>query len=416
MMYERMMEVTFRHIALKMAGLLRPASILLLSALTALTVVSCGGSDDDATPEPPVPQPKADTPIAFSGSLSEDKSESHARTRATTALLSDTHQTFYVWGYKNLNATTTENVMQSYTVNYVSGSAGTTTTNSNGWEYVNQQPSGGTEQSIKYWDFTATDYRFFGYAGSTESSSAPRFSCSLGSSSVSISFDASVASNPQQDPVALPLTANTPLYSKLWYKTGAAIASDISPVTLEFLQPYVKVRFMFRQSESAETVFTLTDKRFRPTPPTGSGTQKEIATAGTFTVTYPMSGAMTENWSVSSVTATLKNVTEGEYEYQGFTQDYYEAASNATDEVKAGEKMWYVVLPAVDQGSYTLSVKVNNDPRTVVVPAQYMDWQPGYEYTYIFKITDPGGVELEGVKAGFNPWTVYTGVRDIYNW
>lgn len=395
-----MMEVTFRHIALKMAGLLRPASILLLSALTALAVLSCGGSDDTSTPEPPVPpQPKADTPIVFSGSLSEDKSESHARTRATTALLSDTHQTFYVWGYKNLNATTTENVMQNYTVNYVSGSAGTTTSNSNGWEYVNQQPSGGTEQSTKYWDFTASDYRFFGYAGNGVT---PTYSSSGNANhpSVSLSFgvDATTAN-------LTTLTSATTLYSKLWYKTGKAIASDISPVTLEFLQPYVKVRFMFRQSESSEMVFILTGQRFSPT-----NAEKKIYTKGSFKITYPLTEAMEESWSVTPGSESTDYLT-------AFTQDYYEAASGETDEgILARQRKWYVVLPAVNQGTYTLLVNVNNDPRTVVVPAQYMDWQPGYEYTYIFKITDPGGVELESVQAGFNPWTVHTGERTIYNW
>ena len=400
-----------------LTGLKRLVGSLLLLAVTVLIVVSCGGSDDTPdTPNPPVPQqPKTDIPIAFSGSLSEGESESHARTRATTTPLSATHQTFYVWAYKNPASGSTETVMKDYTVNYVSGSAGSTSSNSTGWEYVNQQASSGTEQSIKYWDFTATDYRFFGYAGTnvkktyTPNETAP--------TSVSLSFDASVASNPQQDPVALPLDASTLLYSKLWYKANGELpAQKDLPVTLQFLQPYVKVRFMFRQSESAETVFALTDMNFRPTPPTGSGTQKEIATEGTFSVTYPMSGAMTEDWSVppASVTATLNHVTEGEY--KGFTQDYYEAASDATDEVKAAQKMWYVVLPAKDQGTYTLSVKVNNELRNVVVPAQYMNWQPGYEYTYIFKITDPGGVELDGVQVGFSPWTEITGSKDIYNW
>ena len=395
-----MMNVTFRHITLRMAGLLKPASVLLLSALTALTVMSCGGSDDDATPEPLLPQPKGDIPIAFSGSLSEEKSESHARTRATIAPLSDTHQTFYVWGYKNLNATTTENVMQSYTVNYVSGSAGTTTSNSSGWEYVNQQPSGGTEQSIKYWDFTATDYRFFGYAGSGVT---PAYSSSGDANhpSVSLSFavDATTAN-------LTTLSASTPLYSKLWHKNGSAIASDISPVTLEFLQPYVKVRFLFRQSESAEMIFVVTEQSFGPTD-----TNKKIYTKGTFTTTYPLAGTSTEEmWNVTPGTEDTDYLT-------ALTQDYYEAALDETDAgILARQRMWYVVLPAVNQGTYTLLVNVNNDPRTVVVPAQYMDWQPGYEYTYIFKITDPGGVELESVQAGFNPWTVHTGERTIYNW
>ena len=388
----------------RVADLMRLACILLLTALTALVVVSCGGSDDTPdtpTPNPPVPpQPKVDAPIAFSGSLSEGESESHARTRATTNPLSATHQTFYAWAYKNTSSAP-ENVMQNYTVNYTSGSAGTTTSNSSGWEYVNQQPGGGTEQSIKYWDFTANDYRFFGYAGSGVT---PSYSISGDANhpSVSLSFavDATTAN-------LTTLSASTPLYSKLWHKVGSAIASDISPVTLEFLQPYVKVRFLFRQSESAETIFILTEQSFRPTD-----TNKKIYTKGTFTMTYPLAETSTEEtWNVTPRTE------ETDYYLTALTQDYYEAASDETDpNILAHQKMWYVVLPTVYQGTYTLTVKVNNDPRTVVVPEQYMDWLPGYEYTYVFKITDPGGVELESVQAGFNPWTVYSGAKNIFNW
>lgn len=405
-----MMEVTFRHIALKMAGLLRPASILLLSALTALAVLSCGGSDDTSTPEPPVPpQPKADTPIVFSGSLSEDKSESHARTRATTALLSDTHQTFYVWGYKNLNATTTENVMQNYTVNYVSGSAGTTTSNSNGWEYVNQQPSGGTEQSTKYWDFTASDYRFFGYAGNgvtVDDTSLP--------TSVDFSFDVNATTANLET-----LTATTPLYSKLWYNTGEAISDNIQPVQLVFLQPYVKVRFLFRQSESPETIFTLSGITFGPTTPDPPAVAKTIALTGTFTVTYPLSGITTkeETWAVAP---TSPGTADTDY-LTAFTEDYYvfvEDAFNREDvpATQAGEKKWYIVLPAKNQGTYTLTVFVNGEERNVVVPAQYMNWQPGYEYTYVFKITERGTVELEGLQAAFIPWYTDDAEHPIYNW
>ena len=386
----------------RVADLMRLVSMLLLSVLTALAVVSCGGSGDEPGGDP-APVPNEPMPIVFSGNLSEGESESHARTRATTNPLSATHQTFHVWAYKNPASGSTETVMRDYTVNYVSGSAGTTTSNSSGWEYVNQ----GTEQSIKYWDFKAEDYRFFGYAGSTVSTDAPHYHCTIESNgSVSISFDASVASNPQQDPVTLPLNASTPLYSKLWYKEKAALpAQKDLPVTLQFLQPYVKVRFLFRQSESAEAVFTLKDMSFGPT----DDDDIKIYTNGTFQVTYPLTGGTSETWLVTPGTEETDYLT-------AFTQDYYVADPAADDDIKAGEKMWYVVLPASDQGTYTLSVKVNNELRNVVVPAQYMNWQPGYEYTYIFKITDPGGVELDGVQVGFSPWTEITGSKDIYNW
>ena len=395
----------------RMTGLMRLAGIPLLTALTALAVVSCGSDDapDTPTPNPPVPpQPKVETPIAFSGSLSEGGSESHARTRATTNPLSATHQTFYAWAYKNPSSGSTETVMKNFTVNYISNSAGSTTTNSRGWEYVNQQPDDNTkpEQSVKYWDFDVTDYRFFGYAGSgvatTYSSSASA------NPSVSLSFTANAASadlnlsgeNPDQ----------VPLYSKLWYKSGTDLATESTqPVQLVFLQPYVKVRFLFKQSESED--YVLMNPCFRP-----KVTSKIIATAGTFTVTYPLTGTVTEeSWSVTPTSSG----TEGTDYLTEFVQDYYEADDGETDpDILANQKKWYVVLPAHadSQGSYTLSVKVNGEDKTTVVPAQYMEWRPGYEYTYIFKITDGGTPALYNVLAGFAQWDESVSSYTVYNW
>jgi hypothetical protein len=374
---------------------MRLARILLLSTLTALVVVSCGGSDDVLdipTPNPPIPpQPKEETPIAFSGDLSEGKSESHARTRATTNPLSATHQTFFAWAYKNPSSGSTETVMKNFTVKYVSNSAGSTTTNTQGWEYVNQQPANGTEQSVKYWDFSATAYRFFGYTGTGVTTSySPDETVPT---SVSLSFTASVATNPQADPVTLPLTASTPLYSKLWHKLGTDLAAESTqPVQLVFLQPYVKVRFLFKQSDSEE--FVLTNKKFSPTNNTII-----IATAGTFTVTYPMTGATEESWSVTGGTTTLTNADNDPI---GFTVD----------------NSWYVVLPAHagNQGSYTLFVTVNGEDKTAIVPAQYMEWRPGYEYTYIFKITDGGTPVFYNVLAGFAQWDESESSHTVYNW
>lgn len=399
-----------------LTGLKRSVGTLLLLTATVFTVVSCSGSDDTLAPNPPVPpQPGIEKPIVFSGNLSEGKSENHARTRAglETVWADDADKKFKVWtvknsGYTDPNYTDPQFVMWNYNVKWINNSAGTTTSNTNDWEYVNQQESG-TEQSIKYWDYDAKAYRFFGYAGTgvTVDPASPAST----TTSVSLSFTVpAAATNPQSEPVTQPAS---PYYSKLWFSTGNPTVYPNKqfgqPVQLEFLQPYVKVRFLFRQSESSDMVFTLENKSFKPTDAT-----KTIATAGTFAVTYPLSGSSTEeSWSVTPVTPG----TEGTDYLTAFTQDYYEAAEDETDAgILAGQKMWYVVLPADGQGTYTLSVKVNSDPRTVVVPAQYMNWQPGYEYTYIFKITDPGGVELDGVYVGFSPWTEYEGNREIYNW
>ena len=403
-----------------LTGLKRSASILLLLAVTVFTVVSCAGSDDTLEPNPPAPpQPNIEIPIAFSGTLSEGKSENLARTRAglETVWTADADKKFKVWTVKNMgytdpNYTAPQFVMWNYNVKWINGSAGTTTSNTHDWEYVNQQESGATEQSIKYWDYDAKAYRFFGYAGTgvTVSPTSP----ASNTENVILSFTASAATTPQSEPVTLPAS---PYYSKLWFSTGNPTDYPSKqfgqPVQLEFLKPFVKVRFMFRQSDASDASLSLTEKSFKPTPADPPAEPKTIATAGTFTVTYPLTGTETEeSWSVTPTSPG----TEGTHYLTAFTQDYYEAASNATDEVKAGEKMWYVVLPAVNQGTYTLSVKVNSETKTVVVPAQYMNWQPGYEYTYIFKITDSGAPVLYDVLVGFAPWDESQSTHSVFNW
>ena len=45
-----------------------------------------------------------------------------------------------------------------------------------------------------------------------------------------------------------------------------------------------------------------------------------------------------------------------------------------------------------------------------------MKWLPGYSYTYIFKITDAGGVEIGWVDYKVTPWTDMEVSKSVYNW
>jgi hypothetical protein len=63
-----------------------------------------------------------------------------------------------------------------------------------------------------------------------------------------------------------------------------------------------------------------------------------------------------------------------------------------------------------------MTVTVNNTTKTAVVPAEYMSWKPGYSYTYIFKITEDGGVEIDLVQAAVTAWTELVNDHTVYNW
>lgn len=299
-------------------------------------------------------------------------------------------------GAYDADGTTLQTVFPGYIVNWSASGAGTTTSNSNGWEYVAQQTTG-DEQTIKYWDWAAKAYRFFAVTGSSShTDNAPsghEFTFAADASPIregDASADAKIAAN----------IAATPFFTKLWFSTGAIEDYPTKqfgkPVQLEFLKPFSRVRFLFTYSYSAEAV-KVTSPSFKPT----DGVTK-IARKGTVTVSYPLTGtATTESYTITKNTSPA----EGE-ELEAFTEEY----------IPEGTEKWYTVFPAPSQGSYTMSVTVDNVVKTAVVPAEYMTWQPGYSYTYIFKITEQGGVEIDMVQSAVTPWTELENDHQVYNW
>ena len=390
----------------RVAVLMGSAGLMLSLVFTATAITACGGSDDASSPSAPPDspsQPKADTPIILSGSLSAEEDVTRAGSQTALQEYPDAahgHTTFYVWSYKE-KASATTTVMQNYVVNYLAGTSGSSVTNSRGWEYVNQQGSG-VEQSVKYWDFQASDYRFFGYTGSGVTASYSPSQSAPGNVSLTITYtDASASED-----------AATPLYSKMWHKTGSQIAANVQPVILEFIRPIARVRFMFTFVDGiAFTREQLSNIKFCRTD------GNHPAKGGIVTITYPLSGTA-ETWSSEATDF---------YESNDFAIDYYETpsppvspANSLPETYPNSPEHWYYVMPRKGdvQGSYTLSVSVNSgETRSIIVPAEYMTWNPGYDYTYIFKITEGGGVSLDNVQVAVNTWNVRASVdHPVYNW
>lgn len=387
----------------------------ILVAAVVLTAGCGGGSGDDpgstepgsVTPGPgPTPGPvESTTPIAFSAQQQEGEDVTRAgqagqgatRAAGLETKLPEGRQSFKVWGYKNMgsNGSTLQNVFPGYTVNYKSSSAHSTTSNTDGWEYVNQGP---VEQSIKYWDYNATAYRFFGVAPATATMEENE---DQENHLKKITFDADVTSDET--------IAATPYYSRLWYSTGSMEPGSPyydkqfgKPVTLEFVKPISKVRFMYKYVSPRAGVIKGS-QCFRPTV-----SSENIIRGGEVTVTYPLTGTEPEpreSTKISRVTDVLS---------EGFTEDYDpETANKVYTETDNG---WYMVLPNTEQGSYMLTVEVNGTSKSAIVPAEFMQWQSGYSYTYIFKINAEGGVEIGWVDYAVTPWTEMEADRTVYNW
>ena len=377
-------------------------------------VWSCSSSDDSDEEDVPV----TGTPIAFSAKEGEETAvnnggagaresdwgyKANRMTRASS--LSESVKEFTVWGYKNQSVDDQNDsnptnddysdlknvfVSEGYRVKWVSGSANSTTTNSNGWEYVNLLTSNGTEQSIKYWDFSSKAYRFFGVTG--EATGAYKTNDITG---VQEAYEITLSANATNP-------GSTPFFSRLWFSTGSEALYPTrlfgKPVQLEFLKPISRVRFMLTYSYQSEGI-KIRSTEFKPTD--GS----KIARKGTCKVSYPLTGTATkETYSLIS-----KETGTDSGELDAFTEEF----------IPEGTEIWYMVLPNESQGSYTMYVKMNNDtePKTAVVPAQYMTWLPGYSYTYIFKITAEGGVEIELVESAYTPWSDDMEIdHPVFNW
>lgn len=390
-----------------MTGLMRSASILLLLAWTVLTVgCSSGAGDDPDTPQPTPGQPgEPDTylPILFSALQQEEDTDV---TRATS--LEDMNVfSFTVWGYKNLNYNdgaydNLQTVFPGYTVNWVENSANTTSSNTHGWEYVNQQTTS-DEQTIKYWDWGAKAYRFLAvtgtvvedYGGTYEANKAYKANEANGTK---FTFAAN-CSGATEEAIAANIAA-VPYFSRLWFSTGNVGEYPDrqfgKPVQLEFTKPFARVRFLFNYSYAAEGV-RVTSPNFKP-----ADNEEKIALVGTVTVSYPLTGTATKE----SYSVTPKAVPAAGETLNAFTEEY----------IPEGTEKWYTVLPALSQGNYTMNVIVNNNERTAVVPAAYMSWLPGYSYTYIFKITEDGGVEIDLVQSAVTPWTELENDHSANNW
>jgi hypothetical protein len=232
--------------------------------------------------------------------------------------------------------------------------------------------------------------------------------------------------------------AATPYYSELWFKTKAQLGADEAeiikqPVKLQFCTPFAKVRFIFRFADPTLTRNSLMDVNFLPSSAITTSVVNDeitavnitghdnIAVKGTYTVSYPVTGAETTvtgpTYTVDDVDVNTDGVKDGYL--TAFTQDYYET-EESSDQLAA---YWYYVLPHQTSPvintpvGYTLVATLNGKIKSAVVPEQYMEWKRGYTYTYVFKVTDIDGIAFDEVLVWVNQWAQGgTQNQKVHNW
>ena len=352
--------------------------------LTALCLLSCSSSGHD---DPIVPEPDDNRiGISFGGSSGTWQEAPTSRAAAENGLQS-LYTSFRTWGYKTTDDAfnASQLVMDGYHMKYLGASSGSSTTNSTGWEYVGIKNSDlNAEQSIKYWDFAASSYRFFAYApfDADVTLSSPEITGTTSAFSFPFAYDENATAT------------SFPYVSKMWLSTNNA-AGELygQQVRLTFAPMIAKVRFRFTYPEGTETIqikdIQFCDSRFK-----GDLSAADTPLSGTLTVSYPLTGNPTDT---SPVTSWLTATGEGSTGPIVLTTPYEEqdAAIHIISDPKLYGKGYYVP-PLADipytQGAYTITALIDGNLSTATVPAEFMQWKAGYQYTYIFKITEAGAV------------------------
>lgn len=345
-----------------------------------LCLFSCAGSGQEEPDVPTQPEEPKGVSISFGGNSGTWQDAPTTRANKETGL-ETISKAFKVWGYKTIEGNYTsgfdqfQNVMNGYTVNWTQQTANTTSSNTADWEYV-----GIANQTIKYWDYSATSYRFFAYSIPTTAagnSTAPSFSGPLTTEdSTNLHASFSIPFNYDKDAT----NVSTPYISDLWMsdnqnfenrKYGACVKLTFAPII-------TKVRFKFNYQ--AESQVSITNISFRnvnnaPSP-----------TSGNIIITYPITGMDTQASYIWETTGT-------ETEPINFTIPYEEEGD--LNHQTTTRKKWYFVPPLGDskttqQSAYIITADINGKKATATVPAEFMQWKAGYQYTYIFKITEAG--------------------------
>ncbi len=370
--------------------------------------------------------PGADTPdvpdthgysISFNAT---DSAGTTTRATRATKLSELGYNEIIVYGYKTLDGTL-QNVMPGYTLKYVDNTANSSTTNTTGWEYVGQgKDYMGLDQEIKYWDGNSKDYRFFAVLSDYKDN--VKYNGSDISASTTVTTDGSFSMefdnleymthtedgkyyNSAGDEVA---ESKIPMYGILWQGDPAEYYNK--PVELAFVKPYSLVRLVFERPEgSSTTVLGNPDGTDHPItfgPKDGS----QMAGDGKVNVKWSMTKSRETATAIAGQTKlptmTVNSLTIKDENVRYQTWPEYLMIPSSSDPV---DFVCTAEVRTVNSNGQTVY-----DPRTAVIPAQYMKWRPGYQYTYVFKITSNNELEFSHSIEVFTKWQ--SGYADRTQW
>lgn len=337
---------------------------------------------------------------------------------------------FIVGGFKGDGSTMTQ-VFDNYTVEWAENTAGKTTSNTSDWEYVGKTPAATSKisgaQTIKYWDYSATQYDFAAFSTGDVATVNTSGTASAGTIVITPIKIKSPYAGPSYlikgfaDDLAKcyisdMVTAYNPAdFQKEVQLTFRNLATKVRVALYETIPGYsVKdVKFYTDNTTTLATGATATSATLFA-PNTGDADVFFAKANATVTFNTIGSGNVSEtDYNKAHVTmeaiasGTTKTKPFGNLNYTGKEDreaagDIYLArtASNPTFAGAEANHYYTTVLPN-ESGTvlelrvdYTLvsidgsgeEIKIHG--ATAYVPLIYATWKSNYAYTYIFKISD----------------------------
>ena len=404
-------------------------------AASVLTLASC--TSDDFLGDTPGNVQSNTSAINFDGGTGKI-------TRATTQTGADAAKTlgnsYVVYGYKTVNDVPTT-VFDHYTIKW-KGLKDKTESNTQGWEYVGQNPNSlsslttGAEQTIKYWDYSATQYDFvaFSFGTAKQGDGEGEVKATAVTTTPKLSYTLTGAVNDLAKCfIADRITANSTTTGK-----DNLLVQYQKDVQFNFRSLSTKVTMGIYETISGYSVkdvkfYSAENTKATDNKPTLYAANATIPSGnGTISVTFPTTdvnntdynkahvefAAATESDKSSSIQFGNLSTVEKEKEEKGTTGFIGRDITEFSTPKEGTNKKYEVVIPA-KVGALTLKVDYTLESidgsgetikvtgATAVVPEKYTNWEPNYAYTYIFKISDKTNGSTGGGNdpAGLYPIT-----------
>ena len=408
-------------------------------AASALTLASC--SSDDFLGDTPGSTPtSANSTIKFDGGTGKITRTTQSGEEAAKTL----GKSYIVYGYKTVNNNPTT-VFDHYTITW-NGQKDKTESNTQGWEYVGKKTNslsglgGEKEQTIKYWDYSATQYDFvaFSFGTATQGTGENQVKATAVTTTSGPSYTLTGAvSDLAKCFIADRITAKPTVATKknnllVAYKDDVqfnfrSLSTKVTMGIYETIPGYSVKDVKFYSSDDNK----LEDAQNKPTL---YAKEKKIpAENGTITVTFPTTTESETDYNKAHVKFAVEegkenssfiqfgNLSTVEKEVAETTGKAFigrDITTFSTPKKEDGTKAYEVVIPA-EVGDLTLKVdytlesidgsgeEIKVTGATAVVSAKYTNWEPNYAYTYIFKISDKTNGSTGGSTdpAGLYPIT-----------